>query len=211
MPLRSDDAGIFFPNDSSCWCALLCDNDGRIIHDFGKRGKGRIESIALRSLVGLLESGSLAGFLDTVRSCGITRGWELKIHYGGVARKILLHGFQTPQGILVFAPLPPYSEKPAGRRSADSSRVTPPRPRARKQKDTIDLFQVAHNLQNPVSSIVSACEYLVTYSQANLNPEQLEMIAGIESAAAVLLQLSRQLSERVKQGSRATNNPESSG
>jgi hypothetical protein len=196
MPLRSKDSGIFFPHEASCWCALLCGSDGRVIHSFGERRAGALESIAARSLIGLLESGGLGAFLDTVRTCGITRGWEMKIHYGGGTRKILLHGFQTPHGILVFAPLPPVPAKLRLSRSADSAHDTRSGARARNE-NTFKLVEVAHNLQNPISSIVSACEYLTTYSQENLNPEQLEMIAGIESAAAALLQLSRRLTERI--------------
>jgi len=197
MPLRSGDTGIFFPHEASCWCALLCDKDGRVIHNFGGPRSGAAESIPARSLMGLLESGGLADFLDTVRTCGVTRGWEMRIHYGGVARKILLHGFQTPQGFLIFAPLPPHTAHERTSRSAGSTPVSRSKKNPPKE-DTFNLFQIAHNLQNPVSSIISACEYLVTYSRENLNTEQVEMIVGIESAAAALLELSRRLSERVR-------------
>jgi signal transduction histidine kinase len=196
MSIRSRVSGIFFPHESSCWCVLLCDKDGRVIHDFGERGPAIAQSIPARSLIGLLESGGLADFLDTVRTCGVTRGWEMKIHYGGTARKILLHGFQTPQGYLIFAPLPPYPAKSKASRSTDSAAVTRPRKKAVKE-DTVGLSELAHNLRNPVSSIISACEYLASYSPENLNREQREMLAGIESAAAALLQLSSRLSARV--------------
>ncbi len=50
------------------------------------------------------------------------------------------------------------------------------------------LIEVAHDLQNPISSILSACEYLSAYSE---DPTaQMEMVAGIQASAATLLQLS---------------------
>jgi len=57
------------------------------------------------------------------------------------------------------------------------------------------LLEAAHDLQNPISALISTCEYLAAYSPGNLNPEQLEMIAGIESSAATLLLNSRRISE----------------
>jgi signal transduction histidine kinase len=194
MPLRSGDPGIFFPNEASCWCALLCDNDGHVILDFGERRSDASASIPARTLIGLIESGSLADFLESVRTCGVTRGWEMRIHYGGSALRILLHGFQTPQGILVFAPLPPYPAKQADVLTSDFRPLAPLRA-GRAMKRRPSLFEVAHELQNPISSIIGACEYLATYYRENLNSDQSEMISGIESSAATLLRLSRRLSE----------------
>jgi signal transduction histidine kinase len=66
----------------------------------------------------------------------------------------------------------------------------------------VNLFQVAHDLRNPISSIISACEYLTTYSPEDLQPDQREMIAQIESSAVTLLRLSQQLSKSGKPKSR---------
>jgi K+-sensing histidine kinase KdpD len=62
------------------------------------------------------------------------------------------------------------------------------------------LIEVAHDLQNPISSIISACEYLAAYSH-RANRVQLEMIAGIEASASTLLRLSTRISDLARQGS----------
>jgi hypothetical protein len=204
MSTRSGDSGIFFPSEASCWCALLCDNDGHVIHDFGGRLLGASVSNPTQTLADLIESGSLVDFLDTVRNCGVTRGWEMRIRYGGSALSILLHGFQTPQGILIFAPLPPFPPKQGDVRTSDFPRATPLKT-GKAMKRRPSLFEVAHDLQNPISSIISACEYLAGYSRGNLNSEQSEVISGIESSAATLLQLSRRLSEEAPRRVRRTS------
>jgi K+-sensing histidine kinase KdpD len=56
------------------------------------------------------------------------------------------------------------------------------------------LIEVAHDLQNPISSIISACEYLAAYSRRP-SRAQLEMIAGIKASAATLLELSGRISK----------------
>ncbi len=203
MPSRSRDSGTSFFDETSCWCAFLCDNDGHVTHHFGVlRRRGSSESIPTRSLIRLIESGELVEFLETVRACGVTRGWEIRIQHDGTTLKILLHGFQTPQGILVFAPLPSLAMTLKPGRSAGVMNSGA----GENDEDTSGLFEVAHDLHNPISSIVSACEYLTEYSQENLNTEQKEMIAGIESAAETLLQISRRLFERSKGKSQSTAN-----
>jgi hypothetical protein len=201
MPSRSRDSGISICDETSCWCVFLCDNDGHVTHQFGVlKRKGSSESIPTRSLIGLIESARLVEFLETVRACGVTRGWEMRIRLEETSLKVLLHGFQTPQGILVFAPLPPQAVtlKPGRSNGVMNSGA------GENEEDALSLFEVAHNLHNPISSIVSACEYLTNYSQENLNTEQKEMIAGIESAAETLLQISRRLFERSNGKSRST-------
>ena len=201
MPSRSRDSGISIRDETSCWCVFLCDNDGHVTHHFGVlRRKGSSESIPTRSLIGLIESARLVEFLETVRACGVTRGWEMRIYHEETSLKVLLHGFQTPQGILVFAPVPPQAVALKARRSAGAMNSGV----VENEEDALSLFEVAHDLQNPISSIVSACEYLTKYSQENLNIEQKEMIAGIESAAETLLQISRRLFERSKGKSRSS-------
>jgi hypothetical protein len=63
---------------------------------------------------------------------------------------------------------------------------------------TVHMTQVAHDFQNRISSIISACEYLATYSPENLNPDQREMIVQIGSSAATLVELSQEISEYTK-------------
>lgn len=73
--------------------------------------------------------------------------------------------------------------------------------RKKDEEGTVNLLiEVAHDLQNPISSIISACEYLAAYSH-HPNRVQLEMIAGIEASATTLLQLSARISELARQGS----------
>src|SRR5271168_778076 len=107
--MRSGDSVISLTNEASCCCAFLCDEDGHVVQDFGEQRPGSRESISAHSLVDLIERGSLADFIETVRARGVTFGWETQIRYGGSARGLLLHGFQTPCGILIFAPVAPSS------------------------------------------------------------------------------------------------------
>ena len=55
------------------------------------------------------------------------------------------------------------------------------------------LLTAIHDLKNPISSIIGSCEYLAEYSRENLEPDQLEMIVGIEASARALLQLTGKL------------------
>jgi signal transduction histidine kinase len=62
------------------------------------------------------------------------------------------------------------------------------------EEDTSRILLTAiHDLKNPISSIIGSCEYLSEYSRENLEPEQLEMIGGIEASARTLLQISGKL------------------
>ena len=64
------------------------------------------------------------------------------------------------------------------------------------EEDTSRILLTAiHDLKNPISSIIGSCEYLAEYSQENLEPDQLEMIAGIEASARTLLRLAGGLAE----------------
>jgi signal transduction histidine kinase len=200
LPFRSRDSGTSLPKEALFCCAFLCDKDGKTIHDFGEQRPGSGEPLSARLLVSLIESHNLVDFLETVHTRGIILGKEVRIRYAGSARNLLLHGFQTPAGILVFASLVPITTVPITTRPAPTVATLQPdvtHPGTTEVEENIAyLAEVAHDLRNPISSIISACEYLATFSRENLNPEQLELIAGIESSAASLLQLSRQLSER---------------
>jgi hypothetical protein len=183
--------------EASVWSAFLCDNEGRITRDFGG-------AISARSLVDLMESGNLMSFLESVRSLGATSGWQLRIHDGGTVKTLVLHGSLTPCGILVFATLTPCPEcaesEPHAevKQSLERSGFNCPRDAAvtqcsvlaHQEEETIRrLSAVVHDLKNPISSIISSCEYLEGYSQENLEPDQLELIHAIESSARTLLQL----------------------
>jgi signal transduction histidine kinase len=62
------------------------------------------------------------------------------------------------------------------------------------EEDTSRILLTAiHDLKNPISSIIGSCEYLAEYSRGNLEPDQLEMIGGIEASARTLLQLTGKL------------------
>jgi hypothetical protein len=196
------DIGPTNKSDSSIFCAFLCDDySGAITRDFG-------ESISARSLVDLMGSCNFMSFLETVRSRGATPGWEMEIHYEGSASSLLLSGSLTPHGALVIATLTPYPASSDLQPSRASNRVTEPTacskfscpvrfagvpcPALLRQYQETHLLMsaVVHNLKNPISSILSSCEYLEGYSQENLEPEQLELIHAIESAARTLLQVS---------------------
>jgi hypothetical protein len=151
---------------ASLSAAFLCDNDGRITGDSGG-------TITERLQLDLAEPDSFMKFLESVRSRGTTLGWEMSIRDGGTASSLLLHGSLTPRGILVYATLTP---SPA------------PSP---EYEDALRLMSaVVHDFKNPISTIISSCEYLEEYSPENLDPQQWEMIRSIHSAAATLLRLS---------------------
>jgi signal transduction histidine kinase len=199
MPRRQGDPRKSSPDEALCWCTLLCGEDD-ITGAFQERRPAAGDPILTRSLAGLFESGGLIDLLETVRASGVARGWETRIHYREDVRKILLHGFRVPQGILVFASLVPRS---ATLRTDRSAGLSPAKYSGTREdrEDIVNLFEIAHDLLNPISSIISACEYLATSSKDNLDPEQAEMIAGIGSSAATLLRLSRWLSECTRPGS----------
>jgi hypothetical protein len=187
--------------DSSIFCAFLCDYNGGITHDFG-------ESISAGSLVDLMESCNFMSFLETVRSRGAAPGWEMQIHYKGSARSLMLSGSLTPHGTLVIATVTSCPASSDPHPSSASERLTEattsskfscpvrfagiPCPALLRQYEETHLLMsaVVHNLKNPISSILSSCEYLEGYSQENLEPEQLELIHAIQSAASTLLQIS---------------------
>jgi signal transduction histidine kinase len=196
LPSRTRDFERSFPNESNAsFCAFLCENDGQIIGDAGEQLLGSKRCISARLLVGLINSSSLMAFLEAVRNRSVIQAWEMTIHYRRSARSLLLHGSQTPFGILVFATLTPRLAALEGDRSHPSTTVTDLRMRSNEEGMEKPLSDAIHDLKNPISSIISACEYLALYSQGNLKPEELQMITAIESSARTLLQLSDRIAE----------------
>ena len=221
MSVASGDFGSSWPNKTygSCICAFLCDHDGQIIRDFGELLPNSNESMSALSLIGLMESGSFMDFLQTIRKRGATSASEVGVSYPGSATGLLFKGSQTPGGILVFATLtvdPAVSEQDRPAHSAGVTDVTKPLPAdnpssrqsdvgatlaaiIKQQADILELLStVIHDLKNPASSIISACEYLTEYSLENLHPDQLALIDGIESSARDLLQIPGRLSDLCK-------------
>ena len=170
-PLRSLHRKLSFPaasNPSRCW-AFLCDHDGQVVRDFS-------ESVPADSLVSLMEPVNWINFLEAVRIHGAYLE-ERPIQFEGSRSSLLLHGCQTSSGIFAFATL------------------TPTKTSSERDDDANEILKVVHDLNNPISSIVSSCEYLTEYSQENLSPEQLEMIAIIDASARTLLRLSVRIAE----------------
>jgi signal transduction histidine kinase len=71
---------------------------------------------------------------------------------------------------------------------------------AAEQHDTVAgrrrLLEVAaHDLRNPISGILTACQYLTEDATSILEPHQVLVLASIESSARVALQLIHALSE----------------
>jgi signal transduction histidine kinase len=185
-----------FPNETNAsYCAFLCDNNGHIIGDVGEQLLGSNRSITSRSLVDLIEAESLMAFLEAVGTRGATLGWETRIQHGKSASTLLLHGSRTPFGILVFATVTPRLATLQDDRSVPSATVQGSRTRRNEEHIARLLSNALHDLNNPISSIISACEYLVVYSPENLNPEQLQMITEIELSARTLLQLSGRIAD----------------
>jgi signal transduction histidine kinase len=180
---------------NASYCAFLCENDGHIIGDIGDQLLGSNRAISARSLVKMIRSPRLMAFLEAVRTRRVIQGWEMRIHRGRSATSLLLHGSQTPFGILVFATLISRLAAMQGDRSTSSAPVADSRMRRDEEDVATPLSNAIHDLKNPISSIISACEYLTLYSEENLNPEQVEMITEIESSARTLLQLSDRIAK----------------
>ena len=77
----------------------------------------------------------------------------------------------------------------------------------KREEETAKMLAGAlHDLKNPISTIIGSCEYLSEYTQENLQPEQLEMIAAIETSAQTLLRLSGGLSRVFVAGGQSAGN-----
>jgi hypothetical protein len=173
------------------WGAFLCDNDGRITRDFG-------ESLSARSLVELIEPPNLLNFLEAVSDRDAVPGWEMKIHYEGSAANLVLQGLLTQGGILVFATLAPcappmqrdQSVAPGSLSESTPKKVGVKRAPTLTEQQEEWLSAAVHDFKNPISCIISSCEFLEGYSRESLEPEQLEVVRAIQSAARTLLRLS---------------------
>ena len=186
--------------------AFLCDNEDQIIHHFDESGSAWV-------LSDLIEPDDLTNFLDNVRRRGPLPGREIKVSCEGSSATLVLRGFETQRGILVLATLTPCPPQPDRAPSSSSTKMTesviPGRfncplseavtecPVLIKQEEEIlqRVSAVVHDFKNPISSIIGLCEYLEGYCQENLEPEQLEAISGIQTAAQTLLQLSMSISQ----------------
>jgi hypothetical protein len=191
---------------ASVWGAFLCDDDGLVIRDFG-------ESISADVLVNLTGSGSLMTLLEKVRSQCASSGWETTIQFEGSPRRLLVHSARTLQGTFVFATLSPSPAHPLVKPPAESgedveligtgkfncpvSAAIGQCPVCVKQEEEYCRFVTAavHELRNPISSIIGSCEYLEGYCGEDLEPDQVEVIHAIQSAAATLLKVSARISE----------------
>ncbi len=190
------------------WYAFLSGQDGRVIRDFGHSEASRREPVSSALLLDRMEPGQWADFAASVQASGAIMGFETRISRGPSTGRLVLNGCQTPCGLLVFAILTP--DRPAGDPDpeAGNSAVTEPMTRdelirrandaaaacdamRKHQEDTSRLLRDAiHRLKDPISSIISSCEYLEEYAQDNLEPEQREMIAAIAVSAQTMLELS---------------------
>jgi hypothetical protein len=56
-------------------------------------------------------------------------------------------------------------------------------------------MSAVHDLNNPISSIVSSCDYLMAYCTDNLEADAVEMIRQVETSAQALLRHSDQIRE----------------
>jgi hypothetical protein len=176
--------------DASHFCAFLCDDKGQIIHELREQPPSHSsELIFAHPFFRLSGSRSLEDFLKTFRAHDPAQEHEMRIQYGEPVTRLLLHGFQTPYGILVLVTSMPVAAAPDAR-PADSTNPAP-----HKSDNATLLFNALHDLKNSASSIVNSCEYLTEYSRDNLSSEQLEVIAGVYSTATVLLRLSETISE----------------
>ena len=198
MPLSSPSGGfdVSSPDEANAtYCAFLCDRDGRVISDIAEQLPGSYRSVSAHSLVGLIKAVGLTAFLEAVRTDGAALGWEMRIHYGNFTSSVLLNGSRTPFGILVFATLTPKLAVVQRDRLASSAAGTDSSEKADKNVATKPLSDAIHDLKNPISSILSACEYLGAYSQENLSPEQLQLLTEIATSAEILNQLSDRIAE----------------
>jgi signal transduction histidine kinase len=165
--------------ESYCRVFLL-DNDGKVIRDFGELEPGPAESLPASSLIGLVEAGRFADFLKTVRAHGAATP-EMRIPLASAGGSFLFRGSQTPYGILVFARVASELGDAAPMEEA---------PGPGPVQDVPDLLaNLAHDLKNPISGIIGACQFLGEDGPEKLSAAQLRVLASIESSARKLLQI----------------------
>lgn len=157
---------------------FLCDGEGSVIRDFlDPPGSPRGDYISAHSLVALVDPGAWIDFLESVRTRGAFFSREFTIDWDGSALRLFCGGCQSRAGVLVFAATTGSVTAPAA-----GGFATP-------------MAKAIHDLNNPISSIISSCDYLSEYARENLTPEQLTMIGVIEMSARNLLILSGRIAE----------------
>jgi len=186
--------------DAPC-CVFLCENDGCLIEDFADPQGHRRALVPASVLQGLIDRDRMRSFLAMVEAGGAAPGSEMRIDREDSAGSLLLQGARTPYGILVFAVLPATGHDTPRAMSRDEivrrhdDAVAQCAALIKQEEDNSRvLSRTVHDLKNPISSIVGSCEYLTQYCE-DLTEEHLEMIAGIQLSARMLLQLSGRLSQ----------------
>ncbi len=189
------------------WYACLAGQDGRVIRDFGDSEAPRKEPASSALLLDLMEPRHWMDFAASVQAHGAMIGFATRISQGPSAGSLLLHGFQTPCGLLILAIFTP--DRAAGDPAPHAERDTAEEWMTRdelvrrandaaancaamkkQQEDTTELLRDAiHQLKNPISSIIGSCEYLAEYAQDNLELEQRETLSAIEASAQTMLKL----------------------
>jgi len=179
-----------FPNPMEAGCCLfLCESDGRVIQDFADSQTSGRALIPAPVLSGLIGHDRMLDFLALIEAGGAAPGSEISIGRESPVGSLVMRGTLTPYGTLVFAVLPATEEDtteaigrgaPLHRRKEDTSRT---------------LSQAVHDLKNPISSIIGACEYLTQYCEEDSIAKHLEMISSMEASARMLLELSVRLSQ----------------
>lgn len=165
--------GDSLPPGANAWM-FLCDADGQVIRDFV--GDASDACSSARSLVARIEPAAWIDFLEATRTRGTFLARELKARLDDADLPLFCGGCPSGAGVLVFAAVMSFP-------SASSRGFTSP------------MSKAIHDLNNPISSIISSCDYLTEYARENLSPEQMEMIGVIESAARTLLRLSARIAE----------------
>ncbi len=166
--------GDSLPPGANAWM-FLCDADGQVIRDFVEDPADA--SSSARSLVARIEPAAWIDFLESARTRGTFLARELKARLDDTDIRLFCGGCPSGVGVLVFAAV---MGVPSSSSSGDFASP---------------ISKAIHDLNNPISSIISSCDYLTEYAQENLSPEQMEMIGVIESAARTLLRLSARIAE----------------
>ena len=192
-----------FPDQIEAYfCVFLCENNGRVIQDFGESQASGPRLIPATWLMGLIGHDRMLDFLALVEAGGAARPCEMSIDREGPAGSLVVRGTRTPYGTLVFAVLPANGENATeaiGRgtplRRHDDALAKSAALLKQGEDTSRILSQTVHDLKNPISSIIGSCEYLTQYCETDSIAEHLEMISSIEASARVLLQLSGSLGQ----------------
>jgi signal transduction histidine kinase len=143
-----------------------------VITDFADRLS--VSVLPAERLVASLNVQEWVHFIECVSSSGV---WSAVFELRDLPGPAVLTGGLAHGGVLVTGQIQQMDEPD------------------REAERAVRLRKVIHDLQNPISSIITSCDYLVSYGMDTLEPDQVEMIARMESSARALMRLTHKIRE----------------